>query len=95
MIDFIKYSLWPAVKVKLTYWWWVIKYQGKKNIPPELIFGKMSESMNRMQDGLLQALRHSPDDISEEEKQELLKLLRLADSLEKEINQAKTENQEK
>ena len=87
MFQFLKYSVWPAVKVRFTYWWWMVRYGGKKNIPPELIFGKMNSSMERMRENLMQALRHMPPDISEGEKKELLDLLRTADQLEKELKQ--------
>ena len=70
-----------------------MKYGGKKNIPLELIFGKISGSMERMQENLMQALRHMPENISEEEKKELLDLLRTANALEKDLEQAKPEKQ--
>lgn len=43
MLNFIKFTLWPIAKVKLIYWWWIIKYGGKKNIPPDLIFKQKEE----------------------------------------------------
>lgn len=89
MIRFLRYTIYPVVKVKLTYCWWIIKYRGKKNIPQELIFGKISGSMERMRENLMQALRHMPADISDEEKKELLDLIRTADNLEKEFDKSK------
>lgn len=89
MFQFLKYNVWPAVKTRLTYWWWIIKYGGKKSIPPELILGKMNASMEKMRENLMQALRHMPSDINEKEKKELLDLLRTADQLEKELKQTK------
>ncbi|MBI2476488.1 MAG: hypothetical protein HYV67_04600 [Candidatus Taylorbacteria bacterium] len=67
-MDFIKYSLWPAVKVRSRYWWWVIKYGGKKNIPREVIFGAMEKSMKCLTENLNQAVRLLPTDADAEEK---------------------------
>jgi len=91
-MNYLKYTFWPAVKVRFTYWWWIVRYGGKKNIPPELIFGKISGSMERMRENLMQAFRHMPDDISEEEKKELLKAIAAAD-LEKNFKQVKQKKQ--
>jgi len=77
------------VKVRLIYWWWIIKYGGKKNIPPELIFGKISGNIERMRENLTQAFRYMPDDASESEKKELLDLIRKTDDLEKAFDKSK------
>ena len=84
IINHLKYSLWPAAKVRLTFWWWIIKYGGKKNIPKDLIFNKMTESMERMQKNLMEALRRMPADIGEDEKKELLDLIKTAGELKEE-----------
>lgn len=81
MLDFLRYNLWPAVKVKSRYYWWVVRYGGEKNIPPELIFGQLQKSMARMKDSLQEALRHLPKDISDEEKQMLLDAIGKAEEL--------------
>jgi hypothetical protein len=89
MINFLKYTVWPVVKVRLTYWWWIVKYGGKKNIPRELIFGRISGSMERMRENLMRALRCMPGDTSEEDKKELLDLIRASDEMEKELEKSK------
>lgn len=81
-MDFLEYRFWPAAKVRLVYWWWILKYGGKKRIPPELVFSRMRESMERMNENLMQALRHLPPDAAPKEKQELFDLLRTAANLE-------------
>lgn len=43
----------------------------------------------------MQALRHMPSDVSEEEKKELLDLLRISDELEKEFEKVKRKNHER
>lgn len=84
-MDYIKYELWPAVKVWSRYYWWVVKYGGKKNIPPEVLWKQMAESMKRTADSLEQALRVVPDNISEEEKRELLSVMSTVADLEREV----------
>ena len=83
MLDFLKYNLWPAVKVKTRYWWWIVKYWGKKDIPPRLIFGQLQKSMMRMKDSLQEALRHLPKDIGDEGKQMLLDAIGKAEELDR------------
>jgi len=92
MISFIKYSLWPAVKVRGIYWWWILKYGGKKNIPPELIFGAMERSMQRMDENIKNALRAMPEDASEEEQQMMRDLLRESARLEQMRKEAQRES---
>ena len=82
MIDFIRFRVWPMVKVKTIHLWWAIRYGGKKNIPPELIFGQMEKSMARMRESLEQAFRLMPPDAPEEEKRDILRALELAQQLE-------------
>ncbi len=84
-MHFLKYQLWPVIKVRLTFWWWVLKYGGKKNIPPELIFERMAKSMARMNENLQGALRAIPLDADPEEVKELINLIRTAGELEKEV----------
>lgn len=83
LMNYITYTLWPWLKVKTRYWWWVLKYGGKKNIPPELIFGQMEKSMERMKENLMQALRHFPEELGGEEKQMLLDAIGKAEELSK------------
>ena len=87
LVNFLRYQFWPAAKVRITYWWWIIKYGGKKNIPPELIFSRMAGSMARMNESLMNALRVIPPDTSEEEKRELLELIEKASSFENEVKE--------
>lgn len=82
------------VKVWLIYRWWILKYGGKKNIPPQLIWGRMVKSMERMNENLCAAMRVMPPDASEEEKQELFDAIRQADELEKEVRRLKMDNKE-
>ena len=88
-MDYLKHSLWPFLKVKATYWWWIIKYRGKKNIPPELIFSRMFKSVSGMNDALMNAFRAMPDNLNEQEKNEFLDLMHRAQDLEKEIKDLK------
>ncbi len=67
-MDTIQHKIWPAVKMRLIYWWWILKYRGKKNIPPELIFGKLEETMKSLSDNVLKAIQASPENMSEEER---------------------------
>lgn len=56
------------VRVKLKFWWWTIRYGGKKNIPKKLIFQALANSMKRMGHNLKEAQRAMPEDVSEEER---------------------------
>lgn len=85
----VKYEIWPALKVRLIYWWWIIKYGGKKNIPPELIFGRINKSMARISENLMDALKTMPPDATEDEKKELINLIRETGELEKEVGEMK------
>jgi hypothetical protein len=78
------------VKVRLIYWWWIIKYGGKKNITPELIFEKISGNIERMRENLTQAFCHMPDDANENEKKELLDIIRKAADLEKAFGKSRS-----
>ena len=91
MMHFLKYEIWPVIKVRLTFWWWVVKYRGKKNIPPELIFERMAKSMARMSESLQGALRVIPPDADPEEIKELINVIRKANELENEAIKAKQE----
>ncbi|MBI3335847.1 MAG: hypothetical protein HY001_05145 [Candidatus Portnoybacteria bacterium] len=51
-VSYLKYEVLPWVKVKLRYWWWILKYGGKKKIPPEIIFGALAKSLERMNENL-------------------------------------------
>ncbi|HEY4508412.1 MAG TPA: hypothetical protein VJJ55_02020 [Candidatus Paceibacterota bacterium] len=82
-MNYSTYTLWPWLKVKTRYWWWVIRYGGKKNIPPELIFGQMEKSMARMKENLMQALRNFPKELGEEDKQMLLDAIGKAEEMDK------------
>ena len=92
-MNFIYHTIWPWVKVKAVYYWWVIKYRGKKNIPPELIFSQMARSMARMNENMQLAMRALPDDASREEKEQLMELLSQANVLEDEVGRVKTEKE--
>lgn len=65
----IKYELWPPVKVRGRFYWWVIRYGGKKRIPREVVFGAMAKSLQRMNDNLEKAYQigaHDPNTSAEE-----------------------------
>ena len=90
-MDYLKYTLWPLIKVKCIYFWWIIKYGGKKNIPPELIFGRLEKSMKRFAENMEQAFRHMPAAMSASEKGEVIDLMGLAKRLEEELKRLEAE----
>lgn len=92
-MSFIYYTIWPWIKVKAIFYWWVFKYRGKKNIPPELILSQMMKSMSRMNENLQLATRALPDDASQSEKEQLMKLLSQANLLEDEVERVKMEKE--
>ena len=93
-MNVIRYMLWPRLKVRLKYWWWIVKYRGKKNIPREVVFGAMAKSLERMNENLMSAYRETPDDMTAEEKMELFKALQRAKDLEGDINRLKGDDSE-
>lgn len=90
-MSFIMYRIWPAIKTRIIYWWWIIKYRGKKNIPPELIFGKLEKNMKSLSDNILKAVQASPDDMPEEERQIVHDLLVKLKELEEGIADTKND----
>ena len=81
--------LWPRVRVRLKYWWWILKYRGKKNIPKEVVFGAMAKSLARMNDNLMAAFRETPEDMSEEEIKTLFDAIQKGKDLEGDISRLK------
>lgn len=94
-MDYIKYNIWPFVKVKCVYFWWVLKYGGKKNIPSELIFGQLEKLMKRFAENMEQAFRHMPTDLDDSEKGEVINLMGLAKKLEEGMKELESEKREK
>jgi hypothetical protein len=73
--DFLLYRLWPMMKVRGRFYWWVVRYGGRRNIPPEVVFGSMLANMERLEENLQQALRAMPSDTPEEDRKMLLSAL--------------------
>ena len=78
-------NLWPMVKTRIMYWFWIIKYGGKKKIPPEVIFGKLNETMESLLNNIQEAIKASPTDMSEEERLMVRELMMKTVSLKKEV----------
>ncbi|OGZ65340.1 MAG: hypothetical protein A3C50_01410 [Candidatus Staskawiczbacteria bacterium RIFCSPHIGHO2_02_FULL_43_16] len=90
MLHFIKFEIWPWVKVKTIYYWWIIKYGGKKNIPRELIFQKLQENMESMTKNIVDAVRVSPENqMDEEEKKITREILMKVSEFERKIKNLK------
>ena len=66
--SFFLYDMFSMIKVKLTYYWWIIGYGGKQNIPKEVILSAMEKTLEDMSFNIEQAFRMVPSDASEEEK---------------------------
>ncbi len=81
-MDYLKYTVWPYIKVKGMHLWWTVRYGGKKNIPPEVIFDQLGKSMKRFTENMEQAFRHMPEDLSDSEKGEVVRLMGLAKKFE-------------
>ena len=78
-------NLWPMVKTRIMYWFWIIKYGGKKKIPPEVIFGKLNETMESLLNNIQEAIKASPTDMSEEARLMVRELMMKTVSLKKEV----------
>ncbi len=59
----------------MTYWWWILKYRGKKNIPLEVVLGRMDETMKLLSENILKAVQASSANMSEDESKMVRDLL--------------------
>ncbi len=76
----LRYLIWPMVRVRLKFWWWTIRYGGKKNIPKRVIFQALADSMKRTVDNFKKAQMAMPDDVPEEERLQMREArMKLAD----------------
>ncbi|MCR4328376.1 MAG: hypothetical protein NUV53_02550 [Patescibacteria group bacterium] len=73
---FLRYSIWPIIKVRFRYWWWIIKYRGKKNIPPDVVFSALQESAQKMADNLKRAFSAMPSNTGSEEVRKIIEAMR-------------------
>ena len=48
----LRYEIWPPVKVRCKYYWWIVRYRGKRNIPKEVVFRSLTKSLERMNNAL-------------------------------------------
>jgi len=71
------------------YWWWIIKYRGKKNIPREVVFGALAETVKRMNEDMMQALGAMPDDVSEDDRREFVEAMQKTAEFEREVKELK------
>lgn len=82
---------WIAAKTRITFWWWIVKYRGRKNIPPEIVFSQLEKTMADLKNNLMNAWRAFPQDISEEEKKKFFEMFSNVQNLETELTKAKKE----
>lgn len=84
----IKYEHWPPVKVRSKYYYWIVRYGGKKRIPKEVVFGAMAKSLQRMNENLDKAFRAAAEDpqTSGEGVHQVLAVKNRAKKLEQEID---------
>ena len=73
------------LKVKIIYWFWIVKYGGKKKIPPEVVFGRMNKSMDSLFHNIQEAIKVSPENMDEEERMMARELLMKTANLRKEM----------
>ncbi|MDP3696874.1 MAG: hypothetical protein Q8R55_02470 [Candidatus Taylorbacteria bacterium] len=90
-MNFIKYTIWPTVKVKAIYWWWIIKYGGKKNIPPDMIFGKIGANLQGIKNNLMDAIRVSPGKMDKKEMDYFMQIMEKLGELDQGIRDAKNQ----
>ncbi len=93
MFLYIRYVAWSWLKVRLRFYWWIIKYGGKKNIPVEVVFGAMASSIGRLVDDLENAERVSSGNEPEAERRRLGQALEQARELERRFNRMRYESQ--
>ncbi len=90
---FTKINLFLALtRAKLRWMWWDIRYGGRKNIPKEVIAGRLkgiAKGLGEVNDELARLIKIASDNISEEQKQALLDLLRRTANVEEEFEEIK------
>ena len=82
MLDYIKFDFWPLLKTRLYFWWWIIKYRSRKNIPTEIIFAQMAKNMERLDQNLRCARSVMMDNANKEEMNEMYEVMRRVEELE-------------
>lgn len=88
-MDMIRHTVWPFIKTRPMYWWWILKYGGKKNIPPELVFGKTDETMDSLMENIMNAARAEPPDMTGEERKQFRDLIMKINELKAGIKDAR------
>ncbi|HAT73821.1 MAG: hypothetical protein US30_C0004G0079 [Candidatus Moranbacteria bacterium GW2011_GWF2_36_839] len=88
MFEKMRYNFWPLIKTRLIFWWWVLKYRGKKNIPPEVVFEAMTKTMESLKENLQMAriCATNSDNVDKKEIEEIYDAINRTDDLEKKIN---------
>lgn len=86
------YKITGYLKPRLKVLWWSVKHGGKDNIPEELFIENIEKTMESLNESLKEALRAMPEDLSEEERQELFALISKSEDLEREFQRAKLES---
>jgi len=61
-----EFKLW--LKTRPLLWWWIIKYRGKRNIPPQVLFDKIEETMSSLSSSINEAIEMDVEVQSEEER---------------------------
>jgi hypothetical protein len=89
MLDFIRYQIWPPIKVRLTYWWWIIRYGGKKNIPKEVVFRQLEKSVESMADNLEKAINVRNGEMDHQEAAQAIKIAQKVKEFKEEIKNLK------
>jgi len=92
IISFLRFTVFPYIKVRSRFWWWVIKYRGKKNIPKEVVFGALIETAGRLSNDFEMARRTIPDAMPEQERQQLYSIIEKIEEFERMIHRMKWES---
>lgn len=90
----LRYEKWPKIKVRGRFYWWIVRYRGKENIPREVVFGSMAKSLERMNDNMEKALQASVDDpdTNGEELRKVLAAMEKTGELTEEVNELESKS---
>lgn len=83
----IRFGFWPKWKVLLIYFWWIIRYGGKKRIPKRVLMDSMKRTLEGLEQNLRMARDTMPVDMPEDERLALRHAIMTTDSMKSDVEE--------